>query len=148
MTPDMWNFIYTENIVQIDPSWEVVTEHPGFLDPAESLHDTNGFLNPLFGLQLTCARVRRREVAIPAQPILGRTQGNQRKFGGLPNMITTAQDDEPGKPQWTNNIAEIHLLHESTFRLPANADLTEAIWCTALLVTIDHTQQCQPFVSH
>lgn len=46
------------------------TEHPGFLEPPEPLHDPDGLLDPLFGVQFTSARVRRREVAISAQPIL------------------------------------------------------------------------------
>lgn len=59
-------------------SWEVVTEHAGFPDPAESLHDSNGVLDSFFALQFARARVRRRKVAIPAQPILDRqqTRGN------------------------------------------------------------------------
>lgn len=49
---------------------EDCTEHPCFLEPSEPLHDSDRLLDPLFGVQVTCARVRRREVAVSAQPIL------------------------------------------------------------------------------
>lgn len=118
---DMWNQIFTHHKL----SWrEVVTEHPGLRDPAESLHDTNGFLDPIFGLQFTCAWVRRRKVAIPAQPILDRQEENQREWGhlGASNkpLITVSQ-------QYRWNIP-----HGS------KADVMEAIWYTAPLVTIKY----------
>lgn len=46
------------------------TEHPGFLEPSEPLHDSDRLLDPIFGVQFTRARVRRREVAISTQPVL------------------------------------------------------------------------------
>lgn len=69
---------FTHNTYGPERSWEVVTEHAGFPDPAESLHDSNGLLDSFFALQFARAWVRRRKVAIPAQPILDRqqTRGN------------------------------------------------------------------------
>lgn len=56
---------------------KVVTEQPSFRDPSESLHDTNSFLNPFPGLQSAGAWVRRRKVAVFAQPVL---QENRNKL--------------------------------------------------------------------
>lgn len=49
---------------------EHFTEHAGFSHAAESLHDPYGFLDALLALQLARPGVGRREVAVPAQPIL------------------------------------------------------------------------------
>lgn len=59
---------------QRDVNHETVTKQPSFLDPSESLHDTDRVLDSLLGLQSTCAWVRRRKVAIPAQPVLDKNQ--------------------------------------------------------------------------
>lgn len=64
----------------------VVTEHAGLLDATKSLHDTDGFLQSIFGLQFTRAWVSRRKVAIPAQPVLHRRQGNHSKQQHAPNI--------------------------------------------------------------
>lgn len=61
------------DIRSTDSIWGASTEHSGFLDAPKSLHDANGFLDALLGLQLPRVWVGRRKVAIPAQPILSRS---------------------------------------------------------------------------
>lgn len=58
------------------------TEHPCFLEPSEPLHDSDRLLDPLFGVQVTRTGVRRREVAISAQPILDTHRIQQRHHLG------------------------------------------------------------------
>lgn len=61
------------------------TELPGFLESSEPLHDSDRLLDPIFGVQFTRARVRRREVAISTQPVLDtRIQQSDHLGGGVP----------------------------------------------------------------
>lgn len=57
---------FTHNTYGPERIWKIVTQHAGFPDPAESLHDSNGLLDSFFALQFARARVGRRKVAVPA----------------------------------------------------------------------------------
>ncbi|TNN54274.1 hypothetical protein EYF80_035502 [Liparis tanakae] len=58
-------------------------ENPALLDAAEPLHEPDGVLDALFGLQPAGARVGRREVAVPAQPILHKKEEHLNTSGRL-----------------------------------------------------------------
>lgn len=66
----------------------VVTQYAGFLDPTEPLHDPDGLLNPCLALQFACARVSRRKVTVPAQPILWQMTSERQRSRETEKLLT------------------------------------------------------------